>query len=165
MLFRSPSLPVPRQVPRTALTTMRGATRIAGLRIATPEWQLVLADRARSAIAPDTWSRLVAMDAASTCTRFAQLADPRAGDVLDGLLTDLSPAPPVQAATDLANRLRALDAVDHVAQVLQVLGVYLCAAGGRDLGDCRCLRDLITDNGLAEAKRILRDGLSELAST
>ncbi|WP_092782113.1 hypothetical protein [Actinokineospora terrae] len=162
LLFAKPAPPVvPRQTTRAPRTPMRAATRTEGVRIATEQWQAIVAARARLAIPPDTWQALTGSDASSTCTRFAQLA---ATD--DAATRAQAPGPvALQVTRHLAQRHRDLGTDDLLPRSLHVLGVYLCATEARDLGDCRCLRDLIDDHGLAEAKRILQAAMSDLAAT
>ncbi|WP_253887299.1 hypothetical protein [Actinokineospora diospyrosa] len=159
LLFRSPKPVLPRQTPRAARTPMRAATRLEGVRIATEQWQSIVAAQAQLAIPAEAWQSLTEADAPSTCTRFAQLA---ALDSPQG--HSVGPIAP-QVAAHLATRLAALGTPEHLPQSLQVLGVYLCATQNRDLGDCRCLRDLIQENGLATAKRILQNAMSDLSPT
>ncbi|GLZ37485.1 hypothetical protein Acsp05_11100 [Actinokineospora sp. NBRC 105648] len=174
LFFRKarPDPVVPPQTPRTPPQPMRLATRTEGLRIATRDWRTAVADGARTAVDPETWTALLAADPATTCTRFAQLARTLAdGDrQLIARLLDPVVSPGVVArvvAGQVTRRLFEVTSgaahVELVVSALRVLGVYVCATGDRDLADCRCLRDMIDDKGLAVTKRALQEGLSVLA--
>ncbi|GAA3022735.1 hypothetical protein LV79_001019 [Actinokineospora globicatena] len=161
LLFSKPTPVLPRQTPRAQRTPMRAATRTEGVRIATEQWQAIVAARARLVIPADTWQALTTADASSTCTRFAQLA---AAD--DAATRAQAPGPvALEVTRHIAQRHDDLGTDDLLPRSLRVLGVYLCAAEGRDLGDCRCLRDLIDDHGLAEAKHVLQGAMSDLAAS
>ncbi|PPK67985.1 hypothetical protein CLV40_106217 [Actinokineospora auranticolor] len=157
---------------------MRAATRTEGGRIATPHWQAAIATRARFAVDDDTWTALLSAEPAAACTRFAQLArslasaDDQSRELLERLLDTAVPGNAAVARTVAGQITRRLTEVGagtpdttHLITTLRVLGVHVCATAPRDLADCRCLRDMIDEDGLTATKRALQDGLSILAST
>jgi hypothetical protein len=142
----------------------------------TPRWQQRVEHSARRAIDDATWSAFSTGDAARACKVLAAIArrlqrgQRQATEALTELLSGA-----IRSDTIIAKRVAGLIAdkivgagaaavhIPVIIRSVRVLGVYVCAAAGRDMTRCRCFQDLFKDETRAEAEKIIKDGLNEMA--
>jgi hypothetical protein len=146
-----------------------------GKRVNTVFWRRRVSKHAQRAVDHSTWVIFTNSDAAASCKTLASIAQ-QIDNAKHEVENQLAKLAVVAMRNNSVIAKKVADAVAKkivstvglkvviIVRSLRVLGVFVCAQAGRDLGKCRCLRALLKAEAPRIVKQQLRTGLKEIAA-
>lgn len=145
---------------------------VVGRRVNTAFWRRRIAKRALRAVDRSTWTLFTHSDAATSCRTLAKIVQ-QIEDAKQEVQKQLAKLAISAMRNNSAVARRVADAVAKkivntvgvkviiIVRSLRIVGVWVCAEAGRDLGRCVCLQALLRAEAPLIVKRQLREGLKK----